>query len=139
MAAGNVLWHPSSEEIDSVTHLNLTEWTHVVATAHQSLGSHIYFDADLIASGAVSSPVDLTGAGIFLIGSKGNTVSQQRHFVGRIAQVALYSAALTQTQISSHYNAGVTSGTSGGTEGDVLTSDGADGATWAAPTLEVDY
>lgn len=81
-------------------------WHHAVATKDSSL-SALYVDGTLVASAsstAVTGDVD-TAAILPAIGN-GHAPYTTRYFPGSIAEVAVYNYALSQAQVTSHYNSG---------------------------------
>ena len=103
---GNIHWNlGNSLVVDSVTALTLNTWTHIVGTASTTNGTRLYFNGALVGTpGANFTPLDV---GVhFHIDGYVTATPVIRHFLGRIAQVALYSTALTAAEALAHYNAG---------------------------------
>jgi hypothetical protein len=132
---GEIWWQAGdSIVVDPNIALTLNAWTHIVGTTSTTAGTRLYLNGALVGTpGSNFTPVNI-GAH-FAVAALMNSSSQVRHFVGRIAQCALYSCALTAAQVLAHYE-----GSTGGTaDGAVLTSDGAGGTSWTFPMIEVDY
>jgi len=105
----NVFWAvATTHQIDSVVTIPLNAWTHIVGTGDAADTLRLYFNGAQVASGSPADPV--AAGGVFLLGSAQNVPGTFFPFTGRIAQVALYNAALSAATIAGHYNTGVASG-----------------------------
>lgn len=84
-------------------------WHHVVSTMSPSTGMSLYVDGTLVASNAnYVTPENATGyfrIGYDTISGWPGTASNY-YFTGSMRYAAVYSTALTQTQITNHYAAG---------------------------------
>ena len=111
-------------------------WHHVVATRDQSSGAlELFVDGQSAATGtggttSLNSPARLT---------IGQLQTDNQRFAGEIDEVAVYTSVLSDTQIQSHYQAGVTDGT-GVNNGNQFLSE-ADSVVWqtsSAGTIQLD-
>jgi hypothetical protein len=86
------------------TLLNDGQWHHVVVTREQGVGKSLYVDGVLEAMGSTNnSPLGANRN----INIGGNTIDH-RYYKGLIDEVALYSYALSSSQVLAHYTAGFT-------------------------------
>jgi len=80
-------------------------WHHVVFTRTKSTGAlNLYVDGSSAASGTSSNTASLTATATIHVGK---IQSGTNYFDGSIDELALYSAALTSTQVAEHYAATV--------------------------------
>jgi hypothetical protein len=82
-----------------------TVWHHVVMTYDQS-NIKVYVDGDLEDSYAYSTAITTNSVQV-TIGSRGEYSGAEAWFDGVIDEVAIYDTALSPTDITRHYNAGV--------------------------------
>jgi hypothetical protein len=93
---------------DTTTQVPLNQWTLVTATGAAGTSSKIYFNGVLQPSNSGNYPSTWDGT-VSYIGSWfaiGQEVNENRPFTGLVNDLAVYKAALTQTQILAIYNAG---------------------------------
>jgi Concanavalin A-like lectin/glucanases superfamily len=116
------IWNGQTETIETPNVYNDGAWHYVVATYDSSVGSNnmsLYIDGRLIGTGNSSSAQGYSGywrvGGDNLNGwnldpwggnSQGTTQPHSFYFNGTIADVAVYPAALSATQVAAHYAAG---------------------------------
>jgi len=95
----------SNGSLTNNTNLNTKTWYHVVATNEAGVGSKIYLNGTLDASG---SAINITGSalGKLKIGF-GSTVANHinQYFSGKIAVIRIYNKNLSQSQVTQNYNA----------------------------------
>lgn len=115
----------------TVTPVAVSAWYHVAMTRASGVWLLYVNGAQEPGSASVSAP---TVAGLWLAGTP---ASGSFRLTGRLSYAALYSRALSGAEILDHYERASTGGNVAG--GKVWTSDGAGGASWEYPTIEVTY
>ncbi|MCM6762656.1 LamG domain-containing protein [Rathayibacter sp. ZW T2_19] len=97
------------EALTSPTAVNDGNWHHVVSTLSPTTGMTLYLDGQRVASNtAYRSPENTTGywrIGYDTLGGSWPNVGSA-YFSGSLRYAAVYSTALTQTQVQNHYTAG---------------------------------
>jgi hypothetical protein len=114
------LWNNQTETIESPNVYNDGQWHYVVATLDPTAGMSLYIDGQLV--GTNSNTVAQNYTGYWRVGgdnlngwnldpwgsnSQGTTQPHSYYFNGSVADVAVYPAALSATQVAAHYAAGV--------------------------------
>ena len=116
------VWNNQTETIETPNVYNDGQWHHVVAT-YDGTNMALYVDGHLIGTATSSSAQSYSGywrvGGDNLNGwnldpwgsnSQGTTQPASYYFNGTIADVAVYPAALSATQVMAHYAAGLNQG-----------------------------
>jgi hypothetical protein len=120
MCAGKIVAGVGVPEISVVSPstYNDNQWHYVVFTRTQSTGGlALYVDGSLVASGtANTNPVNASAVMTF-----GRLAPGSNYFAGVLDEVAVYTSALTSTNVTDHYQLGVSaaSDTTGPTGGSV--------------------
>jgi hypothetical protein len=100
-------WNGNSQDgVGSYTHLRAGVWYHVAGT-YDGAGLRIYVNGDLEKSAASTMSMNSHTVPLYFgsLGSFSDPAWFSR-FTGSLDEVAIYSTALTATQIRNHYNAG---------------------------------
>jgi len=94
----------SNGSLTNNTNLNTKTWYHVVATNEAGVGSKIYLNGTLDASG---SAINITSSISKLKIGFGSTVANHinQYFSGKIAVIRIYNKNLSQSQVTQNYNA----------------------------------
>lgn len=85
--------------------VNDGNWHHVVAITESEVGTRLYIDGQIIATGVNSNIVDALGVDL-LIGANPETDNANREWDGYIDDVALWDRLLTHSEITYLYNNG---------------------------------
>ncbi len=96
-----------SATVDStpLTAANLNTWMFVAATFNSNLTRNIYLNGALVASSTPGGAHNPASAGIFAMGA--SDVFSGRYFDGALDEIAVFNRALSSTEISTLYSAGL--------------------------------
>jgi hypothetical protein len=126
-ADGTVMWSvAATQQAQTAVAVPLVEWTHVACT-RDSTGLYIYFNGVLVATQTTEA---VHGTTPFTVGHSTDASGYTYSYLGRVAHVALFNEALTQSEIEGIHAGGVDI-----SAGDVLQV-GPDGVpVWDAPPV----